>query len=275
MAAIVNKRVASPAEIHNWINGEACPALSGELFDKLNPHDGMRLFKVARSTAEDVQRAVEVARKAQPDWAETTPVKRGEILHEVTMALRGRRTDVAHVVALETGKSYKSALAEVDGAIALGLFMAGEGQRLYGRTTTSSAPNRYSMTIREPLGVAGLIIAANTPIANAAWKVFPALICGNTAVLKAAEDAPATASIFSQIAHEAGLPSGVLNVVQGFGEEAGAALVADPYVNVVSLTGSKGVGRQIAEVAGGRRARVSLEMGGKKPFVGCDDPDLE
>lgn len=270
-----NEHLVFPAEIHNWINGEQCAALSRESFNKLNPHDGTRLCQVARSSAKDAHQAVAAARREQLDWANIGPVKRGEILHDVTIALKERRKDVAQVVALETGKSYKSALAEADGAIALGLFMAGEGQRFYGRTTTSGVANRYAMTIREPLGVAALIIAANTPIANVAWKVFPALICGNTAVLKASEDAPATASIFSQIAHEAGLPPGVLNVVQGFGEEAGAPLVANTDVNVISFTGSTAVGRQIAEVAGRRMARISLELGGKNPFVVCDDADLE
>jgi aldehyde dehydrogenase (NAD+) len=131
------------------------------------------------------------------------------------------------------------------------------------------------MTVRQPLGVAGLIIAANTPIANVAWKVFPALVCGNTAVLKAAEDTPATAWIFGKIAHEAGLPAGVLNIVQGYGEEAGAPLVGHPDVAVISFTGSTAVGRQIAVVAGQRLAKVSLELGGKNPLVVCDDADLE
>ncbi|MFC1829868.1 aldehyde dehydrogenase family protein, partial [Thermodesulfobacteriota bacterium] len=175
----------------------------------------------------------------------------------------------------ETGKSYQDALGETEGAIALGLFYASEGQRLYGKTTTSAVPNKYAMTIRQPLGVAGLIIAANTPIANVAWKVFPALICGNAAVLKAAEDTPATAWIFGEIAHKAGLPPGVLNVIQGYGEEAGAPLVANPDVDVISFTGSTAVGRQIAAIAGERMARVSLELGGKNPLVVCDDADLE
>ena len=125
-------------------------------------------------------------------------VQRGNLLHAVTAELRARSEDMARTVALETGKSYKDALGETNGAIQLGLFMAGEGMRLYGRTTTSGAANKYAMTVRAPLGVAGLIIAANTPIANVAWKVFPALICGNTAVLKAAEDTPATAWLFGE-----------------------------------------------------------------------------
>ena len=120
-----------------------------------------------------------------------------------------------------------------------------------------------------------MIIAAHTPIANVAWKVFPALLCGNAAVLKAAEDTPATAWYFGKIAHEAGLPAGVLNIIQGYGHEAGAPLVADPGVDVISFTGSTAVGRQIASVAGQRLAKVSLELGGKNPLVVCDDADLD
>ena len=264
-----------PEIIPNWLDGREAPALSGEVFPKLNPASGRLLSRVARSGAADIEPAVALARQAQPAWAETPAVKRGDILYAVTAGLLARREEVARVVHLETGKSYKEALGETDGAIALGRFMAGEGQRLYGRTTTSGVPHKYAMTVRQPVGVAGLIIAANTPIANVAWKVFPALICGNAAILKAAEDTPATAWIFAQIAHGAGLPPGVLNVIQGFGEEAGAPLVSHPGVDLISFTGSTAVGRQIAVTAGGRLAKVSLELGGKNPLVVCDDADLE
>jgi acyl-CoA reductase-like NAD-dependent aldehyde dehydrogenase len=263
-----------PDTIPNWINGAECMAQAGERFEKFNPDTGERLGYVARSRGPDVDVAVAAAEQAQTAWAAVPPVRRGHILHAVAMGLRDCREEVARIVALETGKSYSSALGETDGAIELGLFMAGEGQRLYGRTTTSGAANKYAMTIRQPLGVAGLIIAANTPIANVAWKVFPALICGNAAILKAAEDTPATAWIFGRIAREAGLPPGVLSIVQGYGEEAGAPLVAHPRVAVISFTGSTGVGRQIAAVAGRRLAKVSLELGGKNPLVVCDDADL-
>ncbi len=264
-----------PKQIPNWIDNQERPASTRKTFEKINPDNGELLCMVARSGAHDVEDAVKSAKHAQPTWAELPPVQRGEILHAVALSLESRRDEVAHIVALETGKSYKSALAETDGAVALGQFFAGEGQRLYGHTTTSAVANRYAMTIRQPVGVAGLIIAANTPIANVAWKVFPALICGNSAILKAAEDAPATAWIFGKIAHEAGPPSGVLNIIQGYGEEAGAALAAHPDVDVISFTGSTAVGRQIAEVAGKRLARISLELGGKNPFVVCDDADLD
>src|SRR5207248_3509202 len=123
--------------------------------------------------------------------------------------------------------SLKDARGETGAAIEMGMFIAGEGRRFYGRTTTSAIPNKAALTVRQPLGVAGLIIAANTPIANVAWKVFPALLCGNAAVLKASEDTPETAIVFARLAAEAGVPPGVLNVVQGYGEEAGQPLVED------------------------------------------------
>jgi acyl-CoA reductase-like NAD-dependent aldehyde dehydrogenase len=264
-----------PTEIPSWIEGQQRLALSGELFDKLNPANGKLLCRVARSRAEDVHQAVEAAKKAQPAWADVPPVKRGMVLHDIVLGMQAHQKEIAQIVAAETGKSYKDAYGETGGAIALGLFYASEGQRLYGRTTTSGVSHKYAMTVRQPIGIAGLIIAANTPIANVAWKVFPALICGNTAVLKAAEDTPATAWIVGQIAHEAGLPAGVLNTIQGYGEEAGAPLVEHPDVGVISFTGSTEVGRYVQRTAGERLAKVSLELGGKNPLVVCDDADLE
>jgi acyl-CoA reductase-like NAD-dependent aldehyde dehydrogenase len=264
-----------PLEIPNWINGQECLANAGELFDKLNPANGQLLCRVARSRTEDIQQAVAVAKRSQPGWADTPPVQRGMLLHAIVRAMQTHQEEIARIVAAETGKSYKDAYGETGGAIALGLFYASEGQRLYGRTTTSGVPHKYVMTIRQPIGVAGLIIAANTPIANVAWKAFPALICGNVAVLKAAEDTPATAWIFGKITHEAGLPAGVLNIVQGYGAEAGAPLVAHPDVGVISFTGSTEVGRVVQRTAGERLAKVSLELGGKNPLVVCDDADLE
>jgi len=264
-----------PSEVCNWIGGEQQPADAAEWFDKFRPTNRTRLCRVSRSRAVDVAAAVAAARRAQPDWADTPPVQRGMLLHRIVREMQERQTEIARIVAAETGKSFKDAAGETAGAIALGLFYAGEGQRLYGRTTTSGTPNKYAMTIRQPIGVAGLIIAANTPIANVAWKVFPALICGNAAVLKAAEDTPATAWTMGEIARTAGLPAGVLNIIQGYGEEAGAALVAHPDVDIISFTGSTEVGRQIQRIAGDRLARISLELGGKNPLVVCDDADLE
>ncbi|HHM04489.1 MAG TPA: aldehyde dehydrogenase [Gammaproteobacteria bacterium] len=265
--------MVSERTIGNWIAGERREAL--RFFDKVSPVDGRVLWRAPRSQAGDVQQAVASAMTAQAAWAGTPGVARGEVLFRITDALHARREEMARVVALETGKSFKEALGETGGAIAQGRFMAGEGQRLYGRTTTSGAANRFVATVRQPLGVAGLITAANTPIANVAWKVFPALICGNAAVLKAAEDAPMTAELFARIAHEAGLPPGLLNVIHGFGAEAGEPLVLHSGVAVISFTGSTSVGRRIACLAGERLAKVSLELGGKNPFVVCDDADLD
>jgi aldehyde dehydrogenase (NAD+) len=264
-----------PDSIPNWINGEECVASSRETFDKLSPDSGQKLFEVARSGSQDVQNAIQAARNAQTSWAQQTPVQRGDLLHDIAQAMRTDQKEIAAVVSLETGMCFDAAVGETGGAIAQGEFMAGEGRRFYGRTTTSGVPNKYAMTMRQPLGVAGLIIAANTPIANVAWKVFPALLCGNSAVLKAAEDTPATAWYFGKIAHEVGLPPGVLNIIQGYGREAGEPLVANPDVDVISFTGSTAVGRRIASIAGERLAKVSLELGGKNPLVVCDDADLE
>ena len=264
-----------PEIVPNWINGEECAAISGQTFDKLSPDTGRKLCDVTRSGSQDVRNAIQAAKSAQAAWAGLTPVQRGEMLHKIAQNMRKYQEEIAKVVALETGMSFNAAHGEVGGAIAQGEFTAGEGRRLYGRTSTSAVPNKYAMTVRQPLGVAGLIIAANTPIANVAWKVFPALLCGNTAILKAAEDTPATAWYFGKIAHEAGLPPGVLNIIQGYGREAGTPIVANPDVNVISFTGSTAVGRQIASIAGERLAKVSLELGGKNPLVVCDDSDLE
>jgi aldehyde dehydrogenase (NAD+) len=157
----------------------------------------------------------------------------------------------------------------------MGFFVAGEGRRFYGQTTTSAVPNKTAMVVRQPLGVAGLIIAANTPIANVAWKAFPALLCGNSAILKASEDTPLSAWAFGVLAREAGLPDGVYTTLHGMGEEAGAPLVEHPDVAVISFTGSCGVGRWIAETAGRRLAKTCLELGGKNPLIVCDDADVQ
>ena len=260
-------------QIPNWINGrEVLPA---ENFDKISPATEDVLWSVARSSASEVDAAISAASEAQAAWAKTTPVRRGEILHAIAGNMEAAKKEIAELVHLETGKSRKDALGETGGAIALARFYAGEGQRLFGRTTTSGTPNRSAMIFRQPVGVAGLIAAANTPIANIAWKIFPALISGNAAVFKSSEDTPATSWIIGRIAQESGLPDGVLNIIQGLGAEAGPPLVQDARVGVISFTGSTAVGRWIGEECAKRLAKCSLELGGKNPFVVCDDADLD
>jgi acyl-CoA reductase-like NAD-dependent aldehyde dehydrogenase len=264
-----------PDIIPNQIGGVDRPAHDGRTFAKVDPATGKLLCRVAQSSADDVERAVAAAKKAQPAWAELTVVKRGDILREIAILMRAHRAAIADLVSLETGKSKKDALGETDAAIEMGFFVAGEGRRFYGQTTTSAVPNKTALVVRQPLGVAGLIIAANTPIANVAWKAFPALLCGNAAVLKAAEDTPLSAWAFGVLAREAGVPEGVYSTIHGFGEQAGAPLVEHPDVAVVSFTGSCEVGRWIAQTAGKRLAKTCLELGGKNPLIVCDDADLQ
>ena len=264
-----------PAVIPNQIGGHDARAHDARTFAKVDPATGRDICQVARSSAADVHAAVEIAKTAQPAWAAMTVVRRGEILRQIAILMRTHRDAIAALVAKETGKSKKDAFAETDAAIEMGFFVAGEGRRFYGQTTTSAVPNKSAMIVRQPLGVAGLIIAANTPIANVAWKAFPALLCGNAAILKAAEDTPLSAWAFGVLAREAGVPDGVYQTMHGFGEEAGAPLVEHPDVAVVSFTGSTEVGRWIAETAGRRLAKVCLELGGKNPLIVCDDADLQ
>ena len=261
-------------KIYNWINGKETMSISKKTFDKLNPANGEKLCIVPRSDNKDISKAVEFAKATFSLWSQTPPVLRGNILHDIVIKMTEKRNEIAEVVHLETGKSFNDALGEVGAAIECGLFYASEGQRLYGRTTTSSVANKYASTIRQPIGVAGLVIAANTPIANIAWKVFPALICGNTVVLKSAEDTPATAWYFSEIAHKTELPQGVLNIVHGYGEEAGEPLIRHDDIKVISFTGSTKVGKLIQQIASKRMAKVSLELGGKNPLIVCNDADI-
>ena len=265
---------AIPAIIPNQIGSADVRASDGRTFAKVDPATGREICQVVRSGAADVQRAVAAAKRAQPGWAAMTVVKRGDILRQLAMLMREHREEIASLVARETGKSKKDAAGETDAAIEMGFFVAGEGRRFYGQTTTSAVPNKAALVVRQPLGVAGLIIAANTPIANVAWKAFPALLCGNAAILKASEDTPLSAWAFGVLAREAGVPDGVYSTLHGMGEEAGAPLVEHPDVGVISFTGSCGVGRWIAETAGRRLAKTCLELGGKNPLIVCDDADL-
>ena len=168
-------------------------------FEKLRPADGSVLCTAPRSGEPDVGAAVAAARSAQREWAARTPVERGEIVRELAFALRARRDEAAAIVADETGKALELALGEADAAVEMGFFVAGEGRRLYGRTTTSAMPNRTVLVTRRPVGVAGLIVSFNTPLPNYAWKVFPAVFCGNSAALKPSEHTPASAAFFGEL----------------------------------------------------------------------------
>ena len=266
--------VAVP-DVPNLIDGRAAAARSGEWLDKVRPADESLLCRVARSAAADVDDAVAAAGEAQPAWAERTAVARGDVVRELALLLRDRREEASALVIEETGKPEELAFGEIDAAVEMGLFVAGEGRRSYGRTTTASMPHRTVLTVRQPLGVAALVMSFNTPLPNVAWKAFPAIFCGNAAVVKPSEHTPASASLFAELALEAGVPGGVLNVVHGLGAEAGAPLVAHPDVDLVSFTGSATTGRAINEAAARRLAKTCLELGGKNALVVCDDADLD
>ena len=264
-----------PSFVPNLIDGADRPAESGGQVDILSPASGQAIGRLARSGEADVAAAVNSARAAQRAWAETPGVRRGEILHAIANLIESRRQELAEIVALEAGKRIGDALGEAGAAVQCARFFAGEGQRLFGRTMTSGTPHRWAMTVRRPCGVAALIVAANTPAPNFAWKVFPALICGNGVVLKPAEDTPASAWFMAKLCEDAGLPPGLLNVVHGLGAEVGPPLVAHPDVDVISFTGSTRVGREIAETCGRQLKKVSLELGGKNALIVCDDADLD
>ena len=186
-------------QIANLIDGCAAPAARGEVLEKHRPSDGSLLCTLPRSTEADVTEAVSAARSAQRAWAARTPVERGDVVRDLALSLRARRDEAAELVVAETGKAAALALGEVDAAIEMGFFIAGEGRRLYGRTTTSAMPNRTVLTLRRPVGVAALIVSFNTPFPNYAWKVFPAVFCGNAAVLKPSEHTPASAAFFGEL----------------------------------------------------------------------------
>jgi len=264
-----------PERVLNYVNGAMVPGIGVAEFVKYSPHSGGELCRVVRSDKLDADAAIQASLKAQAGWADLTAVSRGDFMRDIAFRMRERRQEIAEIVALETGKAVSHALGETDAAIEMGFFVAGEGRRNYGKTTTASMAHRQVMTVRQPLGVAALIIAANTPIANVAWKAFPAMFCGNAAVMKPSEDTPATAWVFADICREVGLPPGVFNVIHGFGAEAGAPLVLSADVDLVSFTGGCETGAIIQKTAGERLAKVCMELGGKNALVVCDDADLE
>jgi len=267
--------IKTQSAVLNWIAGRPQDVVAFDRFTKYNPHTGEPLAMVVSSSEFDVSDAIKAAEVASPNWASTTAVNRGKRLSEVVALMKERAQKLADCVALETAKPPQDAYGEVEAAILQGEYWASEGMRFYGQSLQSAVSGKYSHTVRCPIGIAGLIVPANTPIANIAWKVFPALICGNTVVLKASEEAPSIALMMAELFSDAGIPEGVFNVVQGLGAIAGEALVNDPRVGVISFTGSTSVGKKIAATGGGRLARVSLELGGKNPFVVCDDANIE
>ena len=259
----------------NYIDGAWVDAESGKTFENRNPanrHDLIGLFPA--SNLEDVNAAVQAAKKAFTRWRLVPAPKRGEILYRVGELLHRHKEEIARGMTREMGKILKETRGDVQEGIDTAFYVAGEGRRLFGETTPSELPDKFAMSVRLPVGVCVLITPWNFPMAIPTWKLFPALLCGNTVVLKPAEDTPYTAVKLFEILAEAGVPRGVVNLVHGRGEEVGAVLVRHPDVKLVSFTGSAVVGREIASVCGQQLKRVSLELGGKNAQIVMDDADL-
>src|SRR5574341_70572 len=260
----------------NYINGKWVEAKSGRTFENRNPADRRDLIGLFPSSGpEDVDEAVRAAKKAFAKWRLAPAPKRGEILYRVGEILRRRKEEIARAMTREMGKILKDARGDVQEGIDTAYYAAGEGRRLFGATTPSELPDKFAMSVRAPIGVCGLITPWNFPMAIPTWKLFPALLCGNTVVLKPAEDSPHTAVLLFEILEAARVPPGVANLVHGTGEEAGAALVRHPDVRLISFTGSTAVGREIAALCGQNLKRLSLEMGGKNAQIVMNDADLK
>ncbi len=263
------------ATFKNYINGEWVDAASGMTFPDANPARPEDLIgDFARSAAADVDAAVTAARRAQRDWRRTPAPLRGEIVARATRMLVERKTELAEGITREMGKVLVDSGYDVQGAITSGEYMSGEGRRMFGDTVPSGLPNRFAMTVREPVGVIGIVTPWNLPMLMPAWKLFPALVCGNTVVVKPAEDTPLAAVRLFEILEVAGVPPGVANLVTGYGPEAGEPLITHADVDMISFTGSRAVGSRIAGIAGPDLKHVSLEMGGKNALVVLDDADL-
>jgi aldehyde dehydrogenase (NAD+) len=222
-----------------------------------------------------VNRAVEAARAAWEDWRLVPAPERGNILFRFAQLLVEHKAELSDLMTREMGKVKAEAGGDVQEAIDMSYYMGGEGRRLFGQTTPSELRNKFMMSVRMPVGVVGAITPWNFPIAIPAWKLTPALVCGNTVVLKPAEDTPLLAQRFVDLLHEAGLPEGVVQIVHGFGEEAGEALVRHPDVPVVSFTGSRETGIAVTKAAADNLKHVHLELGGKNAIIVMDDADLD
>ena len=262
-------------DFQNYINGQWMDARSGERFSRENPATGELTGTYPQSSAEDIADAACAASEAQAGWRRTPAPKRAEILFHAAALLVERKELHARALTEEMGKVIAEARGDIQEAIDMTYYMAGEGRRLYGQTTPSELPDKLAMSFRAPIGVVGLITPWNFPMAIPSWKIAPALIAGNTIVFKPSQFAPRSATNYVRVLEEAGLPAGVLNMVHGEGAVAGSALVEHPLMKMISFTGSNAVGQQIAIKCAELGKQVALEMGGKNAIIVLDDADLD
>jgi alpha-ketoglutaric semialdehyde dehydrogenase len=259
----------------NFIGGEWVDAASGETFESRNPATGETIGAFPKSGAEDVGRAVAAAKEAFEDWRLVPAPKRGELLVRFAQILEREKESLTDLMTREMGKVKAEAGGDVQEAIDMTYYMAGEGRRMWGQTTPSELRDKFNMSVRTPVGVVGAITPWNFPIAIPSWKLAPALVCGNTVVLKPAEDTPSLAERFVELLDEAGLPAGVVNIVHGYGETAGDALVRHPDVPIVTFTGSRETGVAVTKAAADNLKHVHLELGGKNAIIVLDDADVD
>jgi acyl-CoA reductase-like NAD-dependent aldehyde dehydrogenase len=265
-----------PRVYKNFINGEWVESRSGKAIENRNPADTSELVGMfPASTEEDVTAAVEAAREAYESWRLVPAPRRAEILFRAGEILLSRKDDLARDMTREMGKILTETRGDVQEAIDMTYLMAGEGRRLFGQTTPSELPNKFAMSVRVPRGVAGLITPWNFPMAIPSWKMMPALVCGNTVVIKPAQDTPLSTHNLVQVLHEAGLPKGVVNLVYGSGREVGTSLLENADVRLVSFTGSTDVGRIVSEACAPGFKGCHLEMGGKNIIVVMDDANVD
>ena len=259
----------------NYIAGEWVAAESGDTFESTSPANGETLGTFPKSSAADVDRAVQAAKEAYEDWRLTPAPKRGEILFRFGQLLAEQKEDLAQLMTREMGKVLPEARGDVQEAVDMAYYMGGEGRRLFGQTTPSELRDKFNMSVRQPIGVVGVITPWNFPIAIPSWKILPALVCGNTVVFKPATDTPALGERFVELLDEAGVPPGVVNVVHGGGGEVGEAIVEHPDVPVISLTGSRETGVAVTKTGADRLKHIHLELGGKNAIIVLDDADLD
>src|ERR1700757_2234027 len=267
---------AAPRVYKNFINGEWVDSRSGTAYENRNPANTDELIGMfVSSNEEDVDLAVNAATEAYKKWRLVPAPKRAEILFRAAELLVQRKEDFSKDMTREMGKVLAETRGDVQEAIDMTYYMAGEGRRLFGQTTPSELPDKFAMSVRQSIGSCGMITPWNFPMAIPSWKIMPALISGNTVVLKPAEDTPLSSYHLVQTLTEAGLPRGVVNLLSGDGPSAGAPLAQHIGVPVVSFTGSTSVGRIIAEACAPDFKHVSLEMGGKNIIIVMDDANLD
>jgi acyl-CoA reductase-like NAD-dependent aldehyde dehydrogenase len=270
------KAAAQPPTFGNFIGGAWVPSASGKTFENRNPADNAEVIgHFADSGPEDVERAVAAAREAFTRWRALPAPKRGEILYRAAEILVRRKEEMSRDMTREMGKVLDETRGDVQEAIDMTYYMAGEGRRQFGQTTPSEMPSKFQMSVRQPVGVAGLITPWNFPMAIPSWKMMPALILGNTVVIKPATDTPLSVVNLLQALEEAGLPPGVVNMVTGGGADVGSPLMHHREVGIVSFTGSTGVGRKVSEACAPAFKHCHLEMGGKNIIMVMDDANLD